>query len=40
MVVFVFGNKADKDGKKVYASGMLDEYKIAKEHVCLWWHKK
>lgn len=31
VVVFVFGNKADKDNKKVYASGMLDEYKIAKE---------
>ena len=31
VVVFVFGNKADKDGKKVSASGMLDEYKIAKE---------
>lgn len=31
VVVFIFGNKVDKDGKKVHANGMLDEYEIAKE---------
>lgn len=30
VAVFIFGNKADKDGKKVIADGMIEEFKVAK----------
>jgi len=35
VVIFMFGNKKDAEGKKVIADGCLQEYQIAKEKRCL-----
>lgn len=30
VAIFIFGNKADKDGTKIIANGMIDEFEVAK----------